>query len=65
MTYTPPEVRELGALSSFTLGSSTGGGGVTPYSKGPTAAPDAYTAISSKFGQPCTTTVGTLGTVPC
>jgi hypothetical protein len=63
VTYTPPEVRELGALSSFTLGSQTGG--VTPYSKGPITAPDAFTAQSSKFGQPCTTTIGTLGTVSC
>lgn len=60
--YISPEVRELGTLSSFTLGSSSG---VTPYSKGTTDAPDAYTALSTKFGQPCATTIGTLGTVPC
>lgn len=62
--YTAPEVRELGALSSFTLGSPSG---FTPYSKGTINAPDAFTGPSggSKFGQPCTTTIGTLGTVPC
>jgi hypothetical protein len=63
LTYTRPEVRELGALSSFTLGSQTGG--TTPYSKGTINAPDAYTSLSTKFGQPCTTTIGTLGTVSC
>lgn len=61
--YTPPEVRELGTLSSFTLGSVTHG--TTPYSKGPAHTADAYTTTTGQYGEPCTTTIGSLGTVPC
>jgi hypothetical protein len=65
--YNSPEVRELGTLSSFTLGSAAtlGGGGLTPYTKGTVNAADAYTASSNKYGTPCVTTIGSFGTVPC
>ena len=70
--YTTPEVRELGALSSITLGSTAnvGGGGLAPYSKGTVNAADLYTASTHMYGTPCTQTVGTPPppggfTVPC
>ena len=62
--YTAPEVRELGTISSFTLGSSHGLPAVT---KANNATPDFYTATDpanpNDYGVPCTDTspIGLLG----
>jgi hypothetical protein len=58
--YSPPEVRELGTVSAFTLGSTTGG--TIPFTKVVNTTSDALTGVfTSKTGSPCTIGPG----IPC
>jgi hypothetical protein len=63
--YTAPEVRELGSVSTFTLGSSHGLPAVT---KANNSTPDFYTANDptnpANYGTPCTNT-SPIGLLNC
>jgi hypothetical protein len=63
--YTAPEVRELGQVSTFTLGSSHGLPAVT---KANNSTPDFFTAADptnpANYGSPCTET-SPLGNLDC
>lgn len=55
--YTRPEVRELGSVSAFTLGSNHSGS--IPYVKANNSTSDNFTGYTGDYGSPCT--VGTNG----
>ena len=50
--YSPPEVRELGTVSAFTLGSSTPG--TIPFVKKNNTVDDNFTGFTGQKGSPCT-----------
>lgn len=65
-TYTAPEVRELGTVSAFTLGSTHHP--TTAVTKANTSTPDYYSGTSTNpanYGVPCTVTAPIIGTESC
>jgi hypothetical protein len=62
--YSPPEVRELGTVSAFTLGSTTPG--TITFNKKNNTVADTFTGfLTSQKGKPCTIVGGPSNGLPC